>query len=71
MKEFNEYRQYLIRLKLEAEKKFRQEEAGKAGCLWTSLSSAVLRGGDQYSRGEGCADGQGVVRKGLPISELS
>lgn len=32
MKDFNEYRHYLTRLKLEAEQILGQQEVGKAGC---------------------------------------
>ncbi|GAB0197181.1 hypothetical protein GRJ2_002183400 [Grus japonensis] len=45
LKEFNEYRQYLTRLKLEAEKMARQEKVGKAECWRTPVSGTVPRAG--------------------------
>lgn len=45
LKEFNEYRQYLTTLKLEAEKMHTREEVGKAECSWSPLSGTVLRAG--------------------------
>ena len=81
LKEFNEYRQYLTTLKLEAENTFRREEVGNADCSRTPVSGkvpragalrAASRGGGQRRRGEGCAGGPGVVAlQGLPGSELS
>ena len=38
LKEFNEYRQYLTTLKLEAEKMVLREEVGKAEPWWTPVS---------------------------------
>lgn len=45
LKEFNEYRQYLTTLKLEAEKTFMREEVGKAECSWAPVSGTVPRAG--------------------------
>lgn len=45
LKEFNEYRQYLTTLKLEAEKMFLREEVGKAERWWTPVSDTVGRAG--------------------------
>lgn len=68
LKEFNESRQYLTTLKLEAEKSRRQEEVGKA--QQTRVSGTVQKagaflvgseGGRKCRRCEGCAGGPGVV----------
>ena len=68
LKEFNEYRQYLTTLKLEAEKMFLREEVGKAEPWWTPVSEGwgftcgmSGRGGGRCRGGEGCAAGPGVV----------
>lgn len=45
LKEFNEYRQYLTTLKLEAEKMVLREEVGKAEPWWTPVSDTVARAG--------------------------
>ena len=81
LKEFNEYRQYLLTLRLQAENVARREEVGKAERSRTPASGtvpragallAVSQGGGQCRRGEGWAGGPGVVAgKGPPSSELS
>ncbi|XP_031467896.1 fibrous sheath-interacting protein 2-like [Phasianus colchicus] len=81
LKEFNEYRQYLTRLKLEQEKIKRQEEVGKTWCWEARVSGMAPRaralldgseGDGECRRGEGWAGGAGTVAwKGQPCLGLS
>ncbi|XP_074787050.1 uncharacterized protein LOC141972890 isoform X2 [Athene noctua] len=81
LKEFNDYRQYLLTLRVQAENVARQEEVGRAECSRPAASGTVLRagavlavsrGGGQCRRGEGWAGGPGLVTgKRPPSSELS
>ena len=45
LKEFNQYRQYLTRVKLEAERMFMREKVGKVERSWRRVSGTVPRAG--------------------------
>ena len=81
LKEFNEYRQYLTRLKLEREQTQRREEVGKAQCWQARVSGTAPRaralldgseGDGECRKGEGWAGGPGTeVWKEQPSLGLS